>query len=282
MTTKKKHLIELMIEAGVKWPEGAEYAVQDADSVLAFYKTKPRREVGRRSWGGAAYVAGSASSVHDICHNWHQTIVTKAQYEKELAERDGWIRWEGGRRPVSGDDMVLVKTRSGSELQSEAWMLNWVGYGHGDDIIAYRVIGQASKPAPKPEPKPKPEHREPVASTIPGNTIEQRIAELRAMEKQVAELRAKLTNDLHTMGITWLDGAICDAKSVQPAITDWRDLRVGDVIEFEGVDGEWDILNLEDEYDEAPIKVSDDINAECTVEGWVNILSHPWRFIRRP
>ena len=28
-TPKKKHLIDLMLEAGVKWPDGAEYAAQD-------------------------------------------------------------------------------------------------------------------------------------------------------------------------------------------------------------------------------------------------------------
>lgn len=109
-------------------------------------------------------------------------------------------------------------------------------------------------------------------------TIEQRIASLRALEKQVEETRAELTRDLEALGLTWM---VRDDPE-QPTITDWRDLWVGDVIGFDGVDGEWDILNLEDEYDEAPIKVSDDINAECTVEGWVNILSHPWRFIRRP
>ena len=38
-TPKKKHLIELMIEAGVEWPEGAEYAAQDKRfNKVNFYK----------------------------------------------------------------------------------------------------------------------------------------------------------------------------------------------------------------------------------------------------
>ena len=42
VTPKKKHLIELMIEAGVKWPEGAEYAAQDkTTNDLCFYGSKP-------------------------------------------------------------------------------------------------------------------------------------------------------------------------------------------------------------------------------------------------
>lgn len=134
--------------------------------------------------------------------------------------------------------------------------------------------------------------RRPISNTVRVNAriapvetwypIEQRLASLRALEKQVEETRAELTRDLEAFGLTWMvRGDPIDIET-PPDITNWRDLRVGDVIGFDGVDGEWDILNLEDEYDEAPIKVSDDINAECTVEGWVNILSHPWRFIRRP
>ena len=42
-TPKKKHLIELMIEAGVKWPDGAEYAAQDKrDLYVWFYSEKPK------------------------------------------------------------------------------------------------------------------------------------------------------------------------------------------------------------------------------------------------
>ena len=48
---------------------------------------------------------------------------------------------------------------------------------------------------------------QPCGSAI-HNTIEQRIAELQAMERNIAELRAKLTDDLHALGITWLDGVI--------------------------------------------------------------------------
>ena len=35
-------------------------------------------------------------------------------------------------------------------------------------------------------------------------TIEQRIASLRALEKQVEETRAELTRDLETLGLTWV------------------------------------------------------------------------------
>ena len=42
-TPKKKHLIELMIEAGVKWPDGTKYATQDKyDNTVYFFNSKPK------------------------------------------------------------------------------------------------------------------------------------------------------------------------------------------------------------------------------------------------
>ena len=113
-------------------------------------------------------------------------------------------------------------------------------------------------------------------------TIEQRIAELRSMERNMAEFRAKLTDDLHALGITWLDGAVVADEPKQPVITDWRDLRVGDVIWFgECKDsnlpvGEYTIsvINGASVY---PIAVMHD-GANC----WTNIGNREWRFIRRP
>ena len=86
-TPKKKHLIELMIEAGVKWPDGAEYAAQDKDEWLAFYTRKPYREDGKVTWSSyRCYVDNSMKKLDLLCRNWHQTIVTREQYEKALAD----------------------------------------------------------------------------------------------------------------------------------------------------------------------------------------------------
>lgn len=84
-TPKKKHLIELMIEAGVKWPDGAEYAAQDKDEWLAFYTRKPYREDGKVTWSSyRCYVANSMKKLDLLCRNWHQTIVTREQYAEAL------------------------------------------------------------------------------------------------------------------------------------------------------------------------------------------------------
>ena len=150
MTTKKKTLLELMAEAGIQWPEGAEYAAQDNDDMkLYFFISKPLRPKEWDHWSCVGISEYGGEQLPALCQNWHQTIITKAQYEKALAEQAG-----------------------------------------------------------EPDPKPEPEHCKSVMRTIHGNTIEQRIAELRALEKHVAEVRARLTDDLHAMGVTWLDGVI--------------------------------------------------------------------------
>ena len=89
-TPKKKHLIELMIEAGVKWPEGAEYAAQDKkDNWVQFYKAgKPNYHIGFDVWmaDNCIYMLINGIPLPALCHNWHQTIVTREQYEKALAD----------------------------------------------------------------------------------------------------------------------------------------------------------------------------------------------------
>ena len=89
-TPKKKHLIELMIEAGVKWPEGAEYAAQDKDSLqVRFYeKGKPFRNFGVNYWDslGGSLIRDLMIKLPSLCCNWHQTIVTREQYAKAIAK----------------------------------------------------------------------------------------------------------------------------------------------------------------------------------------------------
>ena len=284
VTPKKKHLIELMVEAGIQWPEGAEYAAQSkCDNKVHFFKIKPKVLTGDEHFCAPGGSMGGSCLLPSLCGNWHQTIVTKAQYEAAIAEKvnvddDGWIEWSGGECPVSADMSVEVKLRIGTIMGPDhAEVFNWDHDDASGDIIAYRII---SKQPATPEQK----FFESFNRSIPTNTIEQRIAELRSMERHLAEFRAKLTDDLHALGITWLDSTNVADEQKQPVITDWRDLRVGDVVEFDGVDGYWPILNIENDdcEDNAPIKVSESIKAKCLVDGWVKLDVHPFRFIRRP
>ena len=89
-TPKKKHLIELMIETGVKWPDGAEYAAQDKrDLKVNCYKNgKPDFQSCYREWmaNDCYFMGDDGIELDSLCRNWHQTIVTREQYEKALAD----------------------------------------------------------------------------------------------------------------------------------------------------------------------------------------------------
>ena len=85
-TPKKKHLIELMIEAGVKWPGGAEYAAQDkCDDKVYFFKSKPKVYAGETHHCAPLGPVGHPRLLPSLCRNWHQTIVTREQYAEAVA-----------------------------------------------------------------------------------------------------------------------------------------------------------------------------------------------------
>ena len=87
-TPKKKHLIELMIEANVDWPEDADYAAQDKHDLLVhFYSgAKPTKPRDWDEWKVGNGRVVSRFQLQSLCHNWNQTIVTHEQYEKALAD----------------------------------------------------------------------------------------------------------------------------------------------------------------------------------------------------
>ena len=90
-TPKKKHLIELMIEAGVEWPVGAEYAAQDKFNLCVnFFVSEgaPVYHRGHDSWSDDEegwLGTGCGVYLPSLCRNWHQTIVTREQYAEALA-----------------------------------------------------------------------------------------------------------------------------------------------------------------------------------------------------
>ena len=53
---------------------------------------------------------------------------------------DGWIPWEGGRRPVGSEVVVTARFRFGERITSPAKALRWFHAYDEGDIIAYRVV----------------------------------------------------------------------------------------------------------------------------------------------
>lgn len=195
---KKKHLIDLMIEAGVNWPEGAKYAAQNKDTMrVRFYKKgKPIRDLGADYWNsfGGSLISGVIVKLPELCLNWHKTIVTREQYA----------------------EAVLMQTITGNDEQV------------------------------------KQPHSE-VAGVIPSESIESLLAKIKAKREEHDKLAAKV--DALVLEIVSIEQQVNDKineygvaifplaapyKPKQPVITDWRDLKIDDVIGcvlVHGVDG---------------------------------------------
>ena len=200
MTAKKKHLIELMIEAGVKWPDGAEYAAQDKDEWLAFYTRKPYREDGKVTWSSyRCYVDNSMKKLDLLCRNWHRTIVTREQYA------------EAGAAADNGSTTNQVR--------------------ESEDV-------PASQPAA---------HL--YSGVMPSESIESLLAEIKAKREEhdalvakaeslaleIASIEQRVNDKLKEYGFAMFQLAAA-SEPEQLAITDWRDLRVGDVIVIDYID----------------------------------------------
>lgn len=261
-TPKKKHLIELMIEAGVKWPVGAEYAAQDKrDLYVWFYNINPKR-TDFDSWaGGASGCIVDGLRLPSLCRNWHQTIVTREQYAEALANstttNDEWEPVEWGDWSI-GD---TVQFDGFTDTTHDHWSF---------EVGTLYVIGKRNTPTAgngqQPscnwgfsfsrrkkqneqhiEVQPSPEYCASVMRQMPDNTIEQLTTDYHAKAAEadrlqlVADEALKAADDaliaLEKAG-EFLGLVISiDTKPklverpAQLDITDCRDLRVGDVIE---------------------------------------------------
>lgn len=127
------------------WPEGAEIAVQDADSQICFSShSDVYASEGKTDWYGGDWGDGDWSNpfIDTIADDRHECIVNRAQYEAALAASEGWIEWHGGDLPVDSDAIVEVKCRRHNHHQynnDRAGYFYWAHTGSNADIIAYRL-----------------------------------------------------------------------------------------------------------------------------------------------
>lgn len=144
-------LIDLLVQELPKrggWPNGAEIAVQDADSQICFSShSDVYANKGQTDWYGGDWVDGDWSNpfIDTIADDRHECIVTRNQYEAALAASEGWIEWHGGKCPVDSDAIVEVRCRWHNPRQynnDRAGDFYWEHTGSGGDIIAYRLHDQ--------------------------------------------------------------------------------------------------------------------------------------------
>lgn len=286
ISNSKKQLAEIIHENG-GWRDGIEFCVSTASGLVLGSRNRPEYS-SQYGWTAGGGFIGDRIELRSYLKNWHQTILSREEYLHlyPAPDDDGWIEWGGGERPVDGDELVVCKVRSGREWRDGkaimAKVLRWRHTGGIADIIAYRLHKpEQEKPA-----------SEPVSEVKP--TIEQLAADYRnlldfALRKQEEADAAKADADTKLAELVAAGkalGLVLSVAEPEPepepelVITDWRDLKVGDEVEYvsglierrNGMIGI--VVGASDEDDELNVKIRLP-NGEC---GWPT----KWRFIRRP
>lgn len=293
--SKSKQELARIIRGNGGWTKG-NYAVQDKDDKCVWFMTDLE---GRPS--GNAYWPGCKSDriKHDsLLPNWHQTILSRDEYFHiyPAPDADGWIEWKGGECPVEKGTLVDVIWRDKTERSGvKALHLGgaghhfWVADGMVNDIIAYRLH--------KPEAAQAPQEPKPVTAPEAKPTIEQLAEDYRSAKDYALRLQEEANIAWNTAEKA--KGELIDAgKSIgidiQPittkqepemAITDWRDLQIGDIIEC--VDGDIkDKIGMTGPVVEFAPDATDGMHVRLGCDNGPNKGRLGWprkfRFIRRP
>lgn len=192
-----KTLIELMLEANVEWPEGAEFAAQDSDdNRVYYYHSAP---IGRTPEGRVWWLAGHATmppvKLGETAKDQYKYI-SRAEYQaaQDKSERDRVF----GYSDETIDVDEAPEQSNDKEMTIEQKIKDMVF--HQESIARYQ-------------------------EQIKGN------------QAVVDKLSAEITADLAALG--WGERVV-EPESV---ITDWRDLREGDIIECIGESWPDELIN---------------------------------------
>ena len=305
ISNSKKQLAKLLIEAGVtQFPDGANWAAQDKDKSpiessplsVMFYSTKPLRpQKGDGYWFATvplSELVGKPVKLSTLIPNWHQTALSRDEFDQIVAktiaqsepDADGWIEWKGGECPVAGLSVVDVKY-----FDVEGFVtgiaLDFV-WGPNTNIVYYRKTRSESEQATQ-EPKqvPVPESKPTIEQLAQdyrnaknyADRLQKEAGEAAVKAEEFAvEIRKKILELQELIGIPNTE------KEPELVITNWRDLRVDDLIWYGGDDelspGEYHVMKIEtpDYEGYRTVLVNGDSGGH-----WID-TSAGWGFIRRP
>lgn len=285
ISNSKKELARIISENG-GWRDG-EFSVMCSDKTVLNSSNKPFYDV-KHGWCCAGGFGGDRFESAMVAKNWHQTILSRAEYFHlyPAPDADGWIEWNGGECPVDADCIVSYKMRNAEtfkrgEPASEA---RWSHNGVATDIIAYRLH--------KPE-QSKPEFCESVMRSIPEPeakpTIEQLIQTyadrahgLQLANEHLATCVRQANEAMDALSIACKAAGfdispITAKQEPELVITDWRDLMTDDVISIHCFDDVWSESKV--------IAVGCDdvlVKHHTGANRLVDLQKKKWEFIRRP
>ena len=138
--SKSKLALAKVINENGGWPQDSEWAVQNGDhGRIGFSINKPVRH-DRKSW----VANGGFNFKIEVCKplkNWHQNVLSREEYYQAYpkADADGWIEWNGGERPVCGNDDVDVVLVDGYTEHGIADEFDWHRDGDPLSVASYRL-----------------------------------------------------------------------------------------------------------------------------------------------
>lgn len=128
-------LLKLMLSQHVLWPVGAEFAVQDGDdrTVQFCFESPVKSELGQKYWVTPGMAAHSKISINTLADDWSTSIITREEYQAA----GGWMKWEGGERPVTKEAPIMYSTKAVTAEPVRAGACSWEHVGDDSDILAY-------------------------------------------------------------------------------------------------------------------------------------------------
>jgi len=193
-------------------------------------------------------VANSMKKLDLLCRNWHQTIVTREQYAEALAAN-------------VGEPAVMPKA-SESERDQAVDSVDAVEW-HNPPSIEQLTADYHAKAAEADR-----------LQSVADEALKAADDALIALEKAGELIGLVISIDTKPKHVEQ------PAEPEQPVITDWRDLRVGDVVWWEGdakiKSGEYTVERVE------PADYTGDCTIFLSAKEWVDVSEEEWRFIRRP
>jgi len=235
-------LVELLAKELKEWPANREIITQSVfDSEL----------YAGRSAAAANHMRPALTLSVRHTEDIQYPTVTRADWESERARiakpaksnKDGWVRHRGGKCPVEAGS-VEIRMRGGVTGIEVARFLRWShGMGSGD-IMSYRIHKPSEETADEKVMREcvdkcastESEH-EPIynAQAIEHGPLQwrDRINEIDFTVKALAGERASLVLKLADEGLQLIEGASAPVKPVED-MSDWRNWKVGDVLEMIG------------------------------------------------
>lgn len=259
------------------WPDGTSYASVDGAGVIHFFTSNPANGYGR-------YI----SSVHGLKGKKECKLesVTREQFDSV----DGWVRVDKDSLPVinaeAAIDIKHFPDGDGFQSGSLAKFIKW------GDVKLWRYHKPTKETKMKDTEMKDTEAFQPPIHETYYRYKKQRetTADARKALEASMEAEDKLIEQIKACNLEYgFDIRVLDESDEVPeveselVITDWRDLRIGDVVWWSGAgcidSGEYVVSNVESsDYKGSPAFC---VSCAHGLE-WVSTKFDKWKFIRRP